>query len=155
MKKKEGYCMTFGDQLTKARKEKMFTQEQLAEELNLSRQTILRWEKNQVFPDISNLKAVTQVLDVSFDYLLGETETSHAGKKPTSLLSTLINKQVKIVFFEDAQENYLEVYGKTCRVLDVEDDIIQVQLTLNKELVMKIISLSAIRLFTLVEEGGM
>ena len=51
--------MTFGDQLTKARKAKELTQEELAEKLNLSRQTILRWEKNQVFPDISNLKAVS------------------------------------------------------------------------------------------------
>ena len=70
--KKEVNKMTFGDQLSKARKEKDLTQEELAEKLNLSRQTILRWEKNQVFPDISNLKAVAQVLDVSFDYLLGE-----------------------------------------------------------------------------------
>ena len=78
--------MTFGDQLSKARKEKEFTQEELAEKLNLSRQTILRWEKNQVFPDISNLKAVAQVLDVSFDYLLGEDKIN---KVPSSKLNLI------------------------------------------------------------------
>lgn len=146
--------MTFGQQLIKARKEKELTQEQLAEKLNLSRQTILRWEKNQVFPDISNLKAVAQVLDVSFNYLLGETDTSHVKKHSENLLSHLINQKVKITFFEDAVNDYLDVYGKTCHVLDVEDDMLQIRLTVNNELVMKIISISAIRLFTLVEGEG-
>lgn len=54
--------MIFGEQLAKARNDKELTQEALAEKLNLSRQTILRWEKNQVFPDISNLKAVAHEL---------------------------------------------------------------------------------------------
>lgn len=42
--------MTFGDQLTKTRKDKELTQEELAEKLNLSRQTILRWEKKSGIP---------------------------------------------------------------------------------------------------------
>lgn len=146
--------MTFGNQLIKARKEKGFTQEQLAEELNLSRQTILRWEKNQVFPDISNLRAVAQVLNVSFDYLLGEVEAADAKKKPKNVLNNLLDKKVKIHFFEETVNDYLDIYGKTCHVLDVEDDMLQIQLTVNKELVMKIVSISSIRLISLVEEGS-
>ena len=92
--------MTFGDQLTKARKAKELTQEELAGKLNLSRQTILRWEKNQVFPDISNLKAVAQVLDVSFDYLLGEDQPEKNSTSEMNLLEVLVGKEVRLVIFE-------------------------------------------------------
>ena len=152
--KKEVIKMTFGDQLSKARKEKDLTQEELAEKLNLSRQTILRWEKNQVFPDISNLKAVAQVLDVSFDYLLGEEKPERAPTAEMNLLEVLVGKEVRLVIFEEFMDKYIYIYDKVCLVLDIEEDMVQVQFTEKKELRMKIIPLSVIQSFTLVDEGG-
>lgn len=146
--------MTFGDQLTKARKEKEFTQEELAEKLNLSRQTILRWEKNQVFPDISNLKAVAQVLDVSFDYLLGEDKNEKNLIAEMNLLEVLIGKKMRLVIFEEFMDEYIYTYDKVFLVLDIEEDMVQVQFTEKKELKMKVIPLSVIQSFTLVDEGG-
>ena len=128
--------MTFGDQLSKARKEKEFTQEELAEKLNLSRQTILRWEKNQVFPDISNLKAVAQVLDVSFDYLLGEDKTNKVPSSKLSLTDVLVGKEVRLIIYEESLDNYLAIYDKKCLVLDIEEDMVQVQYTDKNELQM-------------------
>lgn len=124
--------MTFGKQLVKARKEKELTQEELAEELNLSRQTILRWEKNKVFPDISNLKAVASVLDVSFDYLLSETIASEKPGLTTNLLKDLIDQKVKIIFFEDVLDNDMQIYRNIWTVLGVEEDMPQVQFTENE-----------------------
>ena len=152
--KKEVIKMTFGDQLSKARKEKDLTQEELAEKLNLSRQTILRWEKNQVFPDISNLKAVAQVLDVSFDYLLSEEKPERASTAEMNLLEVLVGKEVRLVIFEEFMDKYIYIYDKVCLVLDIEEDMVQVQFTEKKELQMKIIPLSVIQSFTLVDEGG-
>lgn len=146
--------MTFGDQLTKARKEKELTQEELAEKLNLSRQTILRWEKNQVFPDISNLKAVAQFLDVSFDYLLGEDKIEKDSIAEMNLLEVLISKKVRLVIFEEFVDNYIDIYDKVCLVLDIEEDMVQVQFTEKKELRMKVIPLSIIQSFTLIDEGS-
>lgn len=146
--------MTFGDQLSKARKEKEFTQEELAEKLNLSRQTILRWEKNQVFPDISNLKAVAQVLDVSFDYLLGEDKTNKVPSSKLSLIDVLVGKEVHLVIYEESLDNYLAIYDNNCLVLDIAEDMVQVQYTDKNELQMKIIPLSVIQSFTLVNERG-
>lgn len=154
IKKKEVMKMTFGDQLTKARKEKELTQEELAEKLNLSRQTILRWEKNQVFPDISNLKAVAQVLDVSFDYLLGEDKIEKDSIAEMNLLEVLISKKVRLVIFEEFVDNYIDIYDKVCLVLDIEEDMVQVQFTEKKELRMKVIPLSIIQSFTLIDEGS-
>ncbi len=146
--------MTFGERLAKARKEKEFTQEELAERLNLSRQTILRWEKNQVFPDISNLKAAAQILDVSFDYLLKENNSEKPTTKASNLLNILIDKQVQLAFFEEYIENYLSVHHKNCLVLDIEDDMVQVQFEEKNELQMQVLPLSTIQAFTFVEEGG-
>ncbi len=146
--------MTFGDQLSKARKEKEFTQEELAEKLNLSRQTILRWEKNQVFPDISNLKAVAQVLDVSFDYLLGEDKTNKVPSSKLSLTDVLVGKEVRLIIYEESLDNYLAIYDNNCLVLDIAEDMVQVQYTDKNELQMKIIPLSVIQSFTLVNERG-
>ena len=144
--------MTFGDQLSKARKNKDLTQEELAERLNLSRQTILRWEKNQVFPDISNLKAVAQVLDVSFDYLLGEDKPEKPPVTEMNLQDILVGKKVQLVIYEELLDDYLAIYDKVCLVLDMEEDMVQVQFTEKKELRMKIIPLSAIQSFTLLNE---
>lgn len=146
--------MTFGDQLSKARKEKKFTQEELAEKLNLSRQTILRWEKNQVFPDISNLKAVAQVLDVSFDYLLGEDKINKVPSSKLNLIDVLVGKEARLVIYEESLDNYLAIYDKKCLVLDIEEDMVQVQYTDKNELRMKVIPLSVIQSFTLVNERG-
>ena len=130
------------------------TQEELAERLNLSRQTILRWEKNQVFPDISNLKAVAQVLDVSFDYLLGEDKLEKPPVTEMNLQDILVGKKVQLVIYEELLDDYLAIYDKVCLVLDMEEDMVQVQFTEKKELRMKIIPLSAIQSFTLLNERG-
>lgn len=151
---KEVIKMTFGDQLSKARKNKDLTQEELAERLNLSRQTILRWEKNQVFPDISNLKAVAQVLDISFDYLLGEDKAEKPPVTEMNLQDILVGKKVQLVIYEELLDDYLAIYDKVCLVLDMEEDMVQVQFTEKKELRMKIIPLSAIQSFTLLNERG-
>ena len=146
--------MTFGDQLSKARKNKDLTQEELAERLNLSRQTILRWEKNQVFPDISNLKGVAQVLDISFDYLLGEDKPEKPPVTEMNLQDILVGKKVQLVIYEELLDDYLAIFDKVCLVLDMEEDMVQVQFTEKKELRMKIIPLSAIQSFTLLNERG-
>ena len=66
--------MTFGAKLKQARQNAKLSQEQLAEKLNVSRSAIAKWETNKGMPDIDNLKAISQLLDISIDYLLAEDE---------------------------------------------------------------------------------
>ena len=47
--------MNFGDKIQLQRKKKGMTQEELGEELNVSRQTITKWESNQSFPEIKKI----------------------------------------------------------------------------------------------------
>ena len=62
--------MTLGEKIKEARKKAGLSQEQLASKLNISRSAVAKWETDKGIPDIENLKAISQLLNVSIDYLL-------------------------------------------------------------------------------------
>ena len=62
--------MTFGEKLNLLRKQNHLSQEQLAAKLDVSRQTISKWELNSSMPDIEKLKMLRKLFGVSIDYLL-------------------------------------------------------------------------------------
>ena len=59
-----------GSKIKKARLEKKLTQEQIAELLGVSRQTISNWENEKSYPDIISVIKMSECYDVSLDYLL-------------------------------------------------------------------------------------
>ena len=61
------------EKLTFLRKQKRITQMELAEELNVSRQAISRWEVGAAVPSTDNLKVLSELYGVSVDYLLNDT----------------------------------------------------------------------------------
>lgn len=65
---------TFAEQLNAMRKERHITQEQLAQELNVSRTTISRWESGKVLPDIETIKRLSQVLNYNFFAVEGQVQ---------------------------------------------------------------------------------
>lgn len=65
--------MNFGEKLYKLRKEKGFSQEELAAQLNSSRQAISKWENGQGFPETEKLLMLGNIFEVSIDYLLKES----------------------------------------------------------------------------------
>ena len=62
--------MTFGEKLFKLRKEKGLSQEQLAEQMNTTRQAVSKWENDQGFPETEKLMMLGNIFSVSIDYLL-------------------------------------------------------------------------------------
>ena len=62
--------MTLSEKITRLRKTAQLSQEQLAERLNISRQTVSRWEMGSAMPDASNLLQLSKLFGVSIDYLL-------------------------------------------------------------------------------------
>lgn len=67
--------MEIGTIIKKARNDAMITQEQAAEALGVSRQTISHWENGKSYPDIVSVIKMSDLYSVSLDYLLKE-ETS-------------------------------------------------------------------------------
>ncbi len=66
--------MQFFEKLQFLRKEKLMTQEELAEKLNVSRQAVSKWEANQTMPEIEKIMQIADLFDVSIDYLLKDSE---------------------------------------------------------------------------------
>ena len=64
--------MTFAEKLTQLRKRESYTQEELADILQVSRQAISRWEMGTAIPDSSNLLQISKLFKVSADYLLND-----------------------------------------------------------------------------------
>lgn len=70
-----GMDMEIGFKLKKARNEKGITQEQAAETLGVSRQTISNWENNKSYPDIVSVIKMSDIYSVSLDHLLKEEKS--------------------------------------------------------------------------------
>ena len=67
--------MNLSKQIKKYREEFKFSQEELAEKLFVSRQTISNWENERSYPDIHNLLLLSVLFDVSLDELVkGDVE---------------------------------------------------------------------------------
>lgn len=64
--------MEIGSKLKNARNEKGITQEQAAELLDVSRQTISNWENNKSYPDIISVIKMSDIYSISLDHLLKE-----------------------------------------------------------------------------------
>ncbi len=62
--------MKIGDKLKEARLKKNMTQEEVAEKIFVSRQSISNWENNKTYPDIGNVIALSDLYEISLDVLL-------------------------------------------------------------------------------------
>ena len=72
--------MTTAEKLVRLRQEKGLSQLQLAEEINVSRQAISRWEVGLAVPSREKLKALSELYHVSMDYLLSDKEAEDVQK---------------------------------------------------------------------------
>ena len=88
----------FSENLKTLRKQKGFSQEELASRLHVVRQTISKWEKNLSVPDADTLIRLAEILEVSVSELLGskiETKNGNVTNDVAEQLSR-INEQLAI-----------------------------------------------------------
>lgn len=67
-----GVVMNIGEKIKTLRQQNGLSQEGLANKLGVSRQAITKWETNRGIPDIENLKSLSDLFNVSLDYLVSE-----------------------------------------------------------------------------------
>lgn len=65
--------MSLGERLLDLRKKAGLSQEDVAEKLNVSRQTVSKWETDQTVPELTKAKSLSQLYNVSYDYLVSES----------------------------------------------------------------------------------
>ena len=71
--------MTLGEKIARQRNELNYTQEQLADILGVSRQSISKWESDIAYPETDKLIELGKLFDCSMDYLLKEEVTEKSG----------------------------------------------------------------------------
>ena len=77
-----------GERIRYLRLQNKMTQEQLADHLGISYQSVSRWENGMTYPDISFLPAIAKYFSVTVDYLLGQDEEEKKKK---------IQKQIRCI----------------------------------------------------------
>lgn len=89
--------MTIGEKLAKLRKEQNYTQEQLAQILNVSRQSISKWESDIAYPETAKLIQLSELYNCSLDYLMKD-EPRKVNQPETSNENVPSRKHKKILF---------------------------------------------------------
>lgn len=62
--------MILADKIIRLRKKAGWSQEELAEQLNVTRQSVSKWESAQSIPDINKILQLSKIFGVTTDYLL-------------------------------------------------------------------------------------
>ena len=76
--------MTFGEKLQKLRKESGLSQEDLASRLEVSRQAVSKWERDNGYPETEKIIRMSRIFHVTLDYLLNEENSlENSGNSPT------------------------------------------------------------------------
>lgn len=94
--------MDLSEKILTLRKSRNLTQEQLAENLDVSRQTISKWESGQSLPEPDKIVALSEIFNVSTDLLLKPSEIDSLSLK-TEMLE---NQQKQLLLREKKHHRY-------------------------------------------------
>ncbi|MEE3382884.1 MAG: helix-turn-helix transcriptional regulator [Anaerovoracaceae bacterium] len=143
-----------GNKIARKRKDIGLTQIEFAEKLNVTRQTVSRWEAGTVMPDIDKISDIAEILEVSCDYLLRDDvtdEKDNTQKGVSRVLGALKGKRVKLNFFED--ESDIDLYNKECVIEDFEGNWMRISFESKRGSAEKLIPVSSVLSFEEVKEG--
>lgn len=104
--------MILADKIMNERKKNGWSQEELAEQLSVSRQSISKWEGAQAIPDIQKIIKMAELFGVTTDYLLkDDLEPESTGASSDSASSGAASENCVRVSLEEANE-FLELEEK-------------------------------------------
>lgn len=99
--------MTFGEKIQKLRKEAGLSQEELAYQLDVSRQAISKWERDNGYPETENIIRMSKIFHVTLDYLLNEEETQ--TQEPKAERGMYVSREMADGFLLYQKQKYLKV----------------------------------------------
>jgi len=95
---------TFGERFKKLRKEKNYTQEELANKFHTTKSSISKYENNRSIPEVPTLEKYANFFNVSVDYLLGRTDQRQSSndndEKIARIRRAIEDKPKLLQFFE-------------------------------------------------------
>lgn len=143
--------MSIGSKIAAARKKQNLTQEQLAELLGVTRQSVSRWESDAVYPETDKIIKLAEILNVNCDYLLKEDSPENGKPTSTSLITRLLKstlgKRVKIELYDDDYD----FSSHECRILDFDGNWANIEVSKGKVTENKLIPVASIASVTFVK----
>lgn len=103
--------MILADKIINLRKKNGWSQEELAEQIGVSRQSVSKWEGAQSVPDLNKILLLSQVFGVTTDYLLKD-ELEEAEYLPADAAEFTTEQPLRQVSMEEAQ-NFLSIKSET------------------------------------------
>lgn len=89
--------MDLSERIVFLRKQRKLTQEKVGELLNMSQRSVANWESGDRSPSLSTLIELSEIFNVSLDYLLGKTDNPERTKQPAAHNSELMGKIISRV----------------------------------------------------------
>ncbi len=99
--------MILAEKIMKLRKQNGWSQEELAVRLNISRQSVSKWESNASIPDLDKIFKLSEIFGVSTDYLLKDEIEEDAGLLETVEESTGMEQEREKVRSVSLEEAYV------------------------------------------------
>ncbi len=98
--------MNIGNKITELRKQKNLSQTDFAKTVGVSREMIGRYERGEVMPSIEVAKKIADALEVSLDYLAGNSKKAAVDKKTMKLIHDIEDLEPsikdKLIFLANA-----------------------------------------------------
>lgn len=115
--------MSLGKNIQYLRKQKRITQEQLAETMSVSRQTISRWEADEIVPELSKIVALSEMFSCKLDDLVKYDMSSNEYTKAT-IKRIPAFKMARYVMISPNPENdvnaYMDNWARRSKLIDAE-----------------------------------
>ncbi|MCI9463655.1 MAG: helix-turn-helix transcriptional regulator [Lachnospiraceae bacterium] len=102
--------MKFNEKLLALRKKQGLSQEELGMELQVSRQTISKWESGQSYPDFQRLVLLSDYLGISLDELVKDIDVQDIREK------NLTDEKVSSIYSD--LENIKNLFGKCWKIIN-------------------------------------
>ena len=99
-----------GEKLKEGRIAKGYSQEEVAEKLQITRQAISKWENNRTAPDIDTLVKLSDLYEISLDRLLREEETvQEKEKKADDVIEDAVSNDKEAKNERLEEKHYIEI----------------------------------------------
>lgn len=112
----------FGEQLRRAREAKGMTQQSLAEQLYVTRQSVSRWECGDRYPDLLTTKKISQILEVSLDDLLSGKEMTKVVERNPVIENKIANNMMIVLYAFVVLSYLITVFDIVLRLTIVPDN---------------------------------
>lgn len=138
--------MTIGEKIVSLRKKYNFTQEKLAEKIDISRQTLSSWEGDITSPDLKQASILAKIFKISLDELVSNNVEFECkdNLKNNQIFSKLINKTAYLNFYDEFFDLDINLFDTPVKILSINNDFVKIEYQKNKKTQIKLIDMDSI-----------